>query len=241
MFQILVFDDNRKECQWAKEILENFAGEQGKEITVRTVCEEENLLEYAACSGNVLDIGFVDFGAKEQAAGINIAKRINAAAPDVLIVFLTGYLVYAANVYDTNHIYFVLKKEFEKRLPSVFAKLEAAIEARDRNKGYIHVLTKGKELIVREEDIHYIERKGRNTEIVCSGKTIEIPEKLAELEKKLNQTSFVRCHNSFIVNLKTVREISRTEIVLKDGKIIPISRSRLETTRAQVFSWTGES
>lgn len=240
MFQILVFDDDRKECQWVKEILENFAGEQGKKITVRTVCEEENLLEYAACNGDGLDIGFVDLGAKKEDAGINIAKQINAAAPDVLIVFLTGYLVYAADVYDTNHIYFVLKEEFEKRLPSVFAKLEAAIEARDRNKGYIHVLAKGKELIVQEEDIRYIERKGRNTQIVCSGRTIEIPEKLAELEKKLDPISFVRCHNSFIVNLKAVREISRTEIVLEDEKIIPISRNRLEKTRAQFFAWAGE-
>ncbi len=237
MFQILVFNDDRKECQWVKEILENFAREQGKEITVRAVCEEENLLEYAAGSAG-LDIGFVDLGAKEVAGGINIAKQINAAAPDVLIVFLTGYLVYAADVYDTNHIYFVLKEEFEKRLPEVFAKMEAAIEARD--KGYIHVLAKGKELIVREEDICYIERKGRNTQIVCSERTIEIPDKLAELEKKLNQTSFVRCHNSFIVNLRAVREISRTEIVLEDGKIIPISRNRLETTRAQFLAWMGE-
>lgn len=233
MFQILIFDDDREECRWAKKTLETFAQEQGKEVTVGTVSDEESLMEYV--EGNAeLDIVFLDICVGEEAAGIEMARKINAVWPNILIVFLTGYLVYATDVYDTSHIYFVLKDEFEKRLPGVFTKLEAAIEA--RNKGYIYVSAKGKELIVREEDILYIERKGRNTQIVCAKRTIEISEKLTELEKKLSQDSFVRCHNSFIVNLNAVRELRRTEIVLEDGGTVPVSRNRLEKTRERFLS-----
>lgn len=234
MVQILVFDDDGKECRWAKETLESFAREEGKNVTVRTVSDEESLMKYVESNAG-LDIIFLDICVGEEAAGIEMARKINAVWPDILIVFLTGYLVYATDVYDTSHIYFVLKEEFKKRLPGVFAKLESAIEERD--KGYIHVPVRGKEIVVREEDICYIERRGRNTQIVCKERTVEVSEKLSELEEKLSQASFVRCHNSFIVNLNAVRELRRTEIVLEDGGCVPVSRNRLEKTRERFLSW----
>lgn len=109
-----------------------------------------------------------------------------------------------------------------------------------RNRGYIRVLAKGKVILVREEEIRYIERKGRSTHIVCHERNIEIREKLSELEKKLVSEAFVRCHNSFIVNLNSVLELKRTEILLEGGEIIPVSRYRLERTREQFLRWMGE-
>ncbi|MCI8321872.1 MAG: LytTR family transcriptional regulator, partial [Dorea sp.] len=49
---------------------------------------------------------------------------------------------------------------------------------------------------------------------------------------------FVRCHNSFIVNFMAVREFTRTDFVLNDESIIPISRYKLNETRERFFVWS---
>ena len=40
--------------------------------------------------------------------------------------------------------------------------------------------------------------------------------------------SFYRIHRSFIVNLRFVRRVTRTEVTLKDGSVLPLARGRYE-------------
>ena len=50
--------------------------------------------------------------------GIELAKRLNALVPGCAIIFLTAYLSYAPDVYETRHVYFVLKSELDRRIGS---------------------------------------------------------------------------------------------------------------------------
>ena len=45
-----------------------------------------------------------------------------------------------------------------------------------------------------------------------------------ELEKDLNPQSFIRCHNSYIVNINYIAKLYREHVILKNDKSIPISR-----------------
>jgi len=235
MYHILVFDDDSRGGKRTKEILEEFAGKCGKVFEIELVYDEESLMEYIR-NHSELDVIFLDIHVKEGADGINMAKQINDFAPQMPLIFLTGYIEYATEVYDARHVYFVLKEELKQRLPKVFERLEDM--AADRNKGYLYFHIKGKEVVVREEEIRYIERKGRSTFTVCKGRTIEMSEKLSGLEQKLNPVSFVRCHHSYIVNFMAVREFTRTEFTLDDDSIIPVSRYKLEETRRKFLEWT---
>ena len=40
--------------------------------------------------------------------------------------------------------------------------------------------------------------------------------------------SFYRIHRSYIVNLRFIRKISKTEVTLKDGTALPLSRKMYE-------------
>lgn len=46
--------------------------------------------------------------------GIELAKRLNALVPGCAVIFLTAYLSYAPDVYETRHVYFVLKSELDR-------------------------------------------------------------------------------------------------------------------------------
>ena len=61
--------------------------------------------------------------------GIELAKRLNALVPGCAVIFLTAYLSYAPDVYETRHVYFVLKSELDRRIGSALRAALAELEA----------------------------------------------------------------------------------------------------------------
>lgn len=97
-----------------------------------------------------------------------------------------------------------------------------------------------------------IRNNGRNTTLLLASETIvsvEAAEKklvfslkdgseqesgsttLTMLEEELPKTWFVRCHASFIVNMACIASFSAAEIVLTNGKRVPISRRNKDDVR----------
>lgn len=237
MYKIVIFDDDSKSCDKTRRILEKYAKSKKVLFDIITVCSASSLLKLFEEDKNI-DVAFLDIRVGENADGIELAKEINRLAPNTAIVFLTGYIEYATDIYDTKHVYFILKEEFEKRIEALFQKLSIFIERKNQRGRYVVFHLKGKEVVVKEDDISYIERKGRITYIKRKEEVLEVAEKLRDLEDKLRPISFVRCHNSFIVNFTAVKEFTRTEFLLEDGTAVPVSRYKLEETREKFFVWS---
>ena len=66
-----------------------------------------------------------------------------------------------------------------------------------------------------------------NYTTVHSSDDYSVNRSLNDLEGELDE-SFYRIHRSFIVNMRFVRRVTRTEVVLKDGTALPLSRKRYE-------------
>lgn len=86
---------------------------------------------------------------------------------------------------------------------------------------------RGRDIVVREEEIYYIERRGRETLVHLKKETLVTTVKLGDMGAYLQSEYFVRCHNSFVVNLKRVFSYERTEFILRNREHVPISRSRV--------------
>lgn len=86
------------------------------------------------------------------------------------------------------------------------------------------------------QDIRYITTKGRNTVIQLSDSKIETKYSISHWQNTLDQTIFAIPHNSYIVNLIYVVEISRELIKINDGKnsyvIYPSQRKYCSFKRA---------
>lgn len=234
MFQIVVFDEKRS-SERTRKILEQYAHRNQMSFQIDMVFEEKSLLKFIEEHQGV-DVVFLSIRNREGVNGIDVARKINILAPGAAVVFLTEYTNYATEVYDARHIRFVKREELGQSLAGIFYRLNSEIAR--RNKGFVHIHAKGKELVVREEEVLYIERNGRTTRIHCRRGFIDISEKLSELEKNLNPVIFVRCHNSFIVNFLAVKEFTRTDFVLNDESIVPVSRYKLSETRERFFVWS---
>ena len=58
----------------------------------------------------------IDLGS-QSVNGITVAKRINKINGDTQIIFVSQYLEFASDVYETSHLYFVNKKKLLEYLP----------------------------------------------------------------------------------------------------------------------------
>ena len=171
----------------------------------------------------------------EPKDGICVAKELNRRWPGTQIVYLTNYLHYAVDVYETMHIWFLVKDRFEEKLPLVLDKAEEigrreaqrfVFEAEDRSMVNLPV-----------EDLYYLERYDRRTRIVSKQGEYRSRDRLAVLMRLLPQDSFARCHNSILVSLPKVKELHRSTLRMENGEEVQISRAYVNVFHRRFLEW----
>ena len=55
---------------------------------------------------------------------------------------------------------------------------------------------------------------------------ITLRKKISEIEELLPREYFIRCHRSYIENVKHIKSIFKNHLLLADGEEIPISRGK---------------
>ena len=208
-------------------MLEEFSRSRRLDVRVSAFGSTEEFL--ADGTPKQFDIVFMDIEFDGQPEGIDAVRRTNDLAPNCQVVYLTNYLQYSVDVYRTDHVWFVLKNQFEDRLPEVFEKLEHIGEARRQ---FFVVSTK--------ENGLDLERKTRISRIVCRTAEYEASDKLSILMEKLPQSVFAFCHSSFIVNMPSIVELHDFEVVLENGERLPISRRYAKSFRQRYFEWADQ-
>ena len=86
-------------------------------------------------------------------------------------------------------------------------------------------------LLVEVADIQYFESDGAYVSVFINGQTkpVILSKSLREFEELLNNPGFFRAHNSFLVNLRFIKKIIRTdggELVMANGRSLPVARAK---------------
>ncbi len=88
----------------------------------------------------------------------------------------------------------------------------------------------GKTLFVYPDDIIYCKSDGNYTTIYFKDSTKEmLSKKIKEVEHIINNSSFFRVHNSYVVNTNYIKEYIKSDgqyLILENGVSIPIARSK---------------
>lgn len=160
--------------------------------------------------------------------GIKVVKKVNELQKECKVVYLSKYLKYATEIYGTDHFYFVKKGELKERLPMIFDKYKSEIKQNDNYVGM--PLKNSKYAFIKIAEILFFERQGRYTIIHTVDEVYQTKYTLNEIEEKLDNCEFVRCHNSYIVSLNNIKEYQRDRITINEYKV-PISRQYQISTR----------
>lgn len=226
-----ICDDDRLWCRKAQKIIEDY----GKKtcLTAEILCftDHEELMNY---TGEPIEVLFMDIELNET-NGIDVVSYVNKKWEKCQIVYLTNYLFYAVDVYDTKHVFYVLKEQFAERIGSVFEKILHEME--NRNKSLAFICRDGQRVFLAPEEIYYFERLTRKTIIKTVWGNYEIKERIDEIISMISMVDFIRCHNSYIVYLPNVKEADKNGLIMKNGDKILISRGYAKEARAGINRW----
>ena len=233
MLRIAICDDEKLQLDHTAGLVK--AALDGSPTELRRFTSAEGLVQALNGDPYLPDIALLDIelGGLD---GIRLAETLNRLRPDCCIIFITGYLRYAPDVYFTEHIWFILKSEIESRIGPALRKAIAFIEARnDSGSKYITVKSAGRVTVLPLSEVVYLERRGRKTLVVTDDKVCETYSTPAELLSGLGDGCFIRCHQSFYGIAKRIRCLEKTGFVIDNGMRIPISRSYFASASEAFF------
>lgn len=186
----------------------------------------------AALSGEPADIVLMDIELPDG-QGIDIARQLAEKYPACQIIFVSGHLEYATEVYGVPHVWFVLKSQAEDKLPLALDQARANLLR--RRSQTVSIEFNNTVRVLSQADILYLERQGRVTNICCRQEAYHTYESLDSLLSRLSAAEFCRCHNSYAVRMPAVVRYQRTAFQLSNGAEIPISRSYWDKARTAFF------
>lgn len=191
----------------------------------------EQLLRAVEAQNYRPDIAILDI-CMGGASGIELAKRLNALAPRCKIIFLTSFLDYATEVYEAEHVYFVLKSEMEQRLRQALRKAEEALGA----VRFLPVKQAKGTTLVPLEQVLFLERSGRKTRVQTEGEALWCAQTPQELLSAVPAEAFIRCHQSYWVRTAKILAMKNNDFYLPDGCRIPLSRTYRQAAKEHFFA-----
>ena len=73
------------------------------------------------------------------------------------------------------------------------------------------------------------------------GSKVLVSKCLAKIEELLKNSDFIRCHNSYLVNVNRIERFNRKrKILIVAGMTIPVSRRRYQMTRMKFSSFNNQ-
>ena len=201
--------------QWAK----------NRNMKVRTdlfECAEEYLFK---AEQNAYDVIFLDISMRGQ-NGMELARQIREKEKDVILVFVTSDASYVFDGYEVGAYRYLMKPVDEKKLWEILDYARTQKEVEEEN--YILVKKDSQSVRVNLKDIIYIEAQKHYVNLCMENKeSINIKTAFTELLQETQEKSdtILLTHRSYAVNIEKVVRIGRTECVLSDSSVIPVSRS----------------
>lgn len=168
-----------------------------------------------------------------ERTGIDVVARLHELGLTAPVVYMSGYSSCHTAVYRTSHVCY-LQKPFGRA--EVAEALRYAIEARERwAASPVRLRVGTSERVLQPGEIFYLESRLRRLCVHTEHEEFETYGKLGDLLRSL-PAQFVRCHQSFAVNLDHVEELTAEELRLTNGSSVPVSRRWRQQVRESLFA-----
>lgn len=218
--KIAVLDDEVNHLEVTSRMIKQYMTEEDSIYCFETI---EKFEEFFNANPVMIDIVVLDICLPES-NGIEVAKRIRDVNNRCRIIYLSNYLEFATEVYETDHTFFVLKTNAAEKLPIAFEKAKAQLEKLRKESVCVKRLHE-KRAVIFLNDILCVERIKRKTIIYTADDAVETLENVEDVFSEFLGKGIVRCHRSFWINPAHIMNISKSEVVLTGGKKIAIGRS----------------
>jgi len=167
--------------------------------------------------------------------GIEVARELRERDKHVKIVFLSSAVEYGVASYTVKASNYLLKPIDSEAFFNCISELVEQISVSSR---FIKVKGMDATHRISLSDIEYVEAQGKHIIFHLSGKRlVETTDALYAYESTLAlEDGFYKCHRSYIVNIHHIDSYSHSEIIMRSGQTLPLSRSCQKNFETTYFS-----
>ncbi len=184
------------------------------------------------------DMVFLDI-IMQDLDGMKTAQIFREKAYDKILIFISSSREYVFEAYDVEAFQYLLKPVDDKKLKNVLQK--AVLKTERRSQEFIIASRERQKKKLFLDDIYYFEIKGRIVDVHGPEGIFTYYEQIGELESKLQDKGFFRCHKSYLINLKYACGYNRQEVILENGEKIVIAKRRYDKFVQEVLKVMRES
>ena len=231
--RILICDDEQKIAEDLKRCIE----ERYADKTDVTLCSSVEDFSRLSVAGNY-ELAFVDI-VLEDGNGISAVSDICRSVTDMKIIFMTAHVrKFAEEIFLGVQPYgFIGKPIIPEKVYYYIDRLMLDIQMAS---GVLKTCRGKQELEIPFGEICRLESRKRKVYITCKNETVEIYDKMGDIEKMLD-ARFIRCHQSFIVNADFITDFSGEMLTMNDGAQINVTRKYRQSARQRYFRYKGKN
>ncbi len=230
-YRIAICDDNAVDSEYVRQLLSQWAASRKLEVEARVFSSGESFLfryaEDKRWDALLLDIemGGID--------GVTMAKTVRADNEGVQIVFITGYSDYIAEGYEVAALHYLMKPVKQDKL---FGVLDRALDKHKQNERCLYLEVGGEMVRLPFYEVRYLDVH-LNYVTVHAREAYTVKRTLGEFEKELD-SRFARVGRSMILNLKYIRRVTKSEVHLEGGTVLPLPRGAYEALNRAIIAHT---
>ena len=229
--RVTIVDDSNIDAEYVQSILETWAKDRQADIRTEVFPSAEAFLfRYAEDKEWDILLLDIEMGAMD---GVTMAKRVRQDNEAVQIVFITGYSDYIAEGYEVAALHYLMKPVNQDKL---FTVLDRALEKRKQEERCLNLEAYGEMVRLPFYEIRYLDVH-QNYVTVHAKADYTVKRALGEFEKELDDR-FCRVGRGMILNLKYVQRVTKTEVRLSDGTVLPLPRGAYEPLNRAIILHT---
>ena len=160
--------------------------------------------------------------------GIEEAVKLQELDAGLPVVFITGYIEYAREIFNAKPFYFLMKPIRQSDIDTVLERLVKYIDKKE--KPLLAVKEKETTYFINKQDIWYIEASINSVLVHTGDRVYRTKQLFRDIEEQLSDV-MIKCHRSYMINPARIKKIEKMQIELQSGVLVPISRPR----RKQVY------
>lgn len=234
MINIAVIEDSQEDFEYLAKGIQEYSTSSQEPVNI---CHYETAFKFLDEYKFDFDIIFMDI-ALPDINGLMASEKLRKKDDEVSIVFVTNLAHLAIKGYAVEASDFIVKPVNYYKLSALLEKLVKKAEFNQGNYTMISTIH-GMERI-NLSDVMYVEAKAHRITFHLTQRDVTYSGTLNACERMLLEPYFVRCYQSFIVNIRYVDSCDGTELILRNGTRIPMSRLKKKLVMQKILDqYTG--
>lgn len=237
VIQIAICDDDKESVARHEDIVKRSLQACGIGYEITKYTQSSNLLYDITDDSFFYDLILLDIEMPGM-TGMEISERIKPFLPNIKIIFVTSHIEYAIDAFELSIFRYVPKNNLDNKLVSAVTDAAKLIEL-ETDREYV-IQAAGRMEKIPYKDIFYVQRDGGKNSMIVSGMgTSKVRKSLQKVFEELNTPEFIFIDRGYIVNIIQIMKISDGMAYLKNGEMLPISRSHLKEVKQQINKFWG--